>query len=171
MPINHPGRFIRRVYKEIQCGGSVRPRETRHRDSREARLRKYFETLYRKKPSSISHRIAYLANYLHRTLQVWRRHSTPESHVCVEKCNFEEGIRDQNLMFASKSTIMKKAFDAIISFLHRKMQFRNRHSRPESHVCIEECNFEIVFWLQNCFFASKNAILTKAFDAVIAFFA
>ena len=52
MPINRPGRFIRRVYKEIQRGGSVRPRETRHRDSREARVKKAFETRYRKKPSS-----------------------------------------------------------------------------------------------------------------------
>ena len=52
MPINRPGIFVRRVYKEIQRGGSVQPRETRHRDSREARLRKDFETLYRKKPSS-----------------------------------------------------------------------------------------------------------------------
>ena len=48
MPINRPGRFIRRVYEEIQRGGSVRPRETRHRDSREARLRKDFETFCRK---------------------------------------------------------------------------------------------------------------------------
>ena len=52
MPKNRPGRFIRRVYKEIQRGGSVRPRETRHRDSREARVKKDFETLCRKKPSS-----------------------------------------------------------------------------------------------------------------------
>ena len=48
MPINRPGRFIRRVYKEIQRGGAVRPRETRHRDSREARAKKDFEILYRK---------------------------------------------------------------------------------------------------------------------------
>ena len=53
MPIKWPGRFIRRVYKEIQRGESVRPRETRHCDSREARVKKDFETLYRKKPSSI----------------------------------------------------------------------------------------------------------------------
>ena len=52
MPINRPGRFIRRVYKEIQRGGSVRPKETRHCDSREARVKKDFETLHRKKPSS-----------------------------------------------------------------------------------------------------------------------
>ena len=52
MPINRPGRFIRRVYKEIQRSESVRPRETRHCDSREARVKKDFETLYRKKPSS-----------------------------------------------------------------------------------------------------------------------
>ena len=109
----------------------------------------------------IGHIIAYLANYLHRKLQVWRKHSTPESHVCVEKCNFEEGIRDQNLMFASKSTI--------ISFLRRKMQFRNRHSRPESHVRIEECNYEKSFDVRILFFASKNAILTKAFETRIAF--
>ena len=52
MPMNRPRRFIRRVYKEIQRGGSVRPKETRHCDSREARVKKDFETLYRKKPSS-----------------------------------------------------------------------------------------------------------------------
>ena len=48
MPKNRPGRFIRRVYKEIQRGESVRPRETRHCDSREARAKKDFEILYRK---------------------------------------------------------------------------------------------------------------------------
>ena len=52
MPMNRPRRFIRRVYKEIQRGESVRPRDTRHCDSREARVKKDFETLYRKKPSS-----------------------------------------------------------------------------------------------------------------------
>ena len=72
-------------------------------------------------------------------------------------------------MFASKSTIMKKAFEAIISFLRRKMQFRNRLSRPESHVRIEECNFEKSFYVRILFFASKNAILTKAFEARISF--
>ena len=45
MPINRPRRFIRR-------GESVRPRETRHCDSREARVKKDFEKLYRKNPSS-----------------------------------------------------------------------------------------------------------------------
>ena len=89
-------------------------------------------------------------------------------------------------MLASKITIMKKVFEAIISVLRRKMQFRNRLSRPESHVRIEECNFEKSFYVriekvllrQNCieecnfeksFFASKNAILTKAFEARIVF--
>ena len=52
MPINRPRRFIWRVYKEVQRGESVRPRETRHCDSREARVKKYFETLHRKKPCS-----------------------------------------------------------------------------------------------------------------------
>ena len=52
MPINRPRRFIWRVYKEVQRGESVRPRETRHCDSREARVKKHLETLYRKKPSS-----------------------------------------------------------------------------------------------------------------------
>ena len=52
MPMNRPRRFIRRVYKEIQRGESVRPRETRHCDSREARVKKDFEKLYRKNPSS-----------------------------------------------------------------------------------------------------------------------
>ena len=52
MPKNRPGRFVRRVYKEMQRGGSFRPRETRHLDSREALVKKDFETLYPKKPSS-----------------------------------------------------------------------------------------------------------------------
>ena len=64
-------------------------------------------------------------------------------------------------MFASKSTITKKAFDAIISFLRRKMQFRNRLSRPESHVRIEERNFEKVFWRQNLIFCVEKCNLDE----------
>ena len=52
MPINRPRRLIGRVYKEIQRGESVSPRKPRHCDSREARVKKDFETRYRKKPSS-----------------------------------------------------------------------------------------------------------------------
>ena len=55
MPINRPRRFIRRVYKEIQRGESVRPSETRHCDSREARVKKAFKAFYRKKHFSNEH--------------------------------------------------------------------------------------------------------------------
>ena len=36
------------------------------------------------------------------------------------------------------------------------MQFRNRHSMSESHVRIEECNFEEVFWRQNLIFCVEK---------------
>ena len=48
MPTNRPRRFMRHAYKEIQRRESVRPKGTRHCDSREARAKKDFEILYRK---------------------------------------------------------------------------------------------------------------------------
>ena len=70
MFINRPRRFKRRIYKEIQRGESVRPRDPRHCDSREAREKKMLKHVIAKSHPQISHMIAYLANYLHRKLQV-----------------------------------------------------------------------------------------------------
>ena len=41
------------------------------------------------------------------------------------------------------------------------MQFRNRLSRPESHVRIEECNFEKVLLRQNLIFCVEKCNLDE----------
>ena len=55
MFINRPRRFKRRIYKEIQRGESVRPRDTRHCDSREAREKKMLKHVIAKSHPQISH--------------------------------------------------------------------------------------------------------------------